>query len=107
MRQFKQLDQYIYERTGIHETEIFHAEAEAALRLVERWGCVAGIEDGEDSQGRRQFRLQTPEELVERAFTCTRLLFEGARARNLVLTIPDIEKLYPSEPASDEKRLTS
>lgn len=43
--------------------------AQIAFALIERWGMIAAMPDGEDSAGRQKFRLQTPEELVARAFT--------------------------------------
>jgi hypothetical protein len=48
-------------------------EADFAESLIARWGMVAAIPDGEDSQGRSRLRLQTPQELIDRAFEVARI----------------------------------
>jgi len=45
-----------------------------AVEMVNRWGMVAGMPDGEDSSGRARLRLATPEELVDRAVEVSNLL---------------------------------
>lgn len=52
-------------------------EGEMARELVVRWGSVAAVPDGEDSAGRSQVRLQTPEELVDRAIRTAQYLCEA------------------------------
>lgn len=42
--------------------------------MVDRWGMVAGILDGEDSAGRSRLRLATPSELVDRAYDIADLM---------------------------------
>jgi hypothetical protein len=68
----------------LHNTEELEKEACLALALIERWGMVAGIPDGEDSSGRSKLRLSTPEELTERAFECAKLAFDKARYKGLM-----------------------
>src|SRR5215207_3668850 len=41
--------------------------ARMAVALIEKWGMVAAIPDGEDSSGRQKLRMMKPKEMVERA----------------------------------------
>ena len=52
------------------------AVARAAVEMVVKWGMVAGVPDGEDSSGRQQLRLATPEELTKRAIETAALMYE-------------------------------
>lgn len=88
-------------RLIVHDTETAEYEAQAAFQLIERFGSVAAVPDGEDSSGRQRLRLQTPEELVERCFTIARLFMAEARRRNLVHILPDIAELLPREDEED------
>jgi hypothetical protein len=67
----------------IAPSEALEPEAEMACKMIERWGMVAAIEDGEDSAGRQKLRLATPEELVSRAFAVAKLVFSSARENGL------------------------
>lgn len=49
-------------------------EIRLATALVEKWGMVLGMEDGEDSSGRHKLRLATPGEVVDRAVATTKVL---------------------------------
>lgn len=42
---------------------------------------IAAQSDGEDSAGRSKLRLQTPQELVERACNVAGLMYEEIKAR--------------------------
>ena len=42
-------------------------QIQMASTLVEKWGLVAGMPDGENSDGSQRFRLMTPDEIVARA----------------------------------------
>ena len=72
-----------------HETEIMEFEAKFALAVMEKWGMVAAMPDGEDSSGRQQLRLATPEELVARAFAIAKLAFQRTRDDSLMVAIPE------------------
>lgn len=79
----------------LNDTDHLEFEARLALAMIEHWGQVAGMPDGETASGRPKLRLATPEELVERAFTCARIGMERARAEGLIHngpTLADIEK---------------
>jgi hypothetical protein len=64
------------------------SEAELAARMIERWGCVAGEMDGEDSAGRQKIRLATADELVGRACDVAAKMFEEFTKRGWVVDIP-------------------
>lgn len=53
--------------TIVNESHVAEFEARLATQLIERWGIVAAVPDGEDSSGRQTIRLMTPEETVQRA----------------------------------------
>ena len=72
----------------IHDTEIPNFEARVATSLVERWGMVAADDNGEDSTGRAKARLQTPEELVERACETSQRLAAAFRERKWFVSAP-------------------
>ncbi len=69
----------------IHLTEFLTMKGEWVIRFVERWGMVAAKEDGEDSNGRAQLKLLTPQEVVDRAFETIDLLFQGLDKRELMM----------------------
>jgi hypothetical protein len=74
-----------------------------AASMVERWGMVAAVDNGEDSAGRAQLRLAEPEELVERALDCAQLLFAGAERRGLVFEPASVIERLAQERESLEK----
>lgn len=55
-----------------------------AAALVEKWGMVASVMDGEDSAGRAKPRLQTPDELCDRACDVAYALTETFRLLNWI-----------------------
>ena len=84
-----------------HDNEFLEQEAVLAGELVRHWGMVAGINDGEDTAGRTRIRLQTPTELVGRAFDTAKLFFETARAKGLIHTGPELSELNETKEQSD------
>jgi hypothetical protein len=72
----------------IQHGEHWGVESSLAAVLVERWGMVAAVEDGEDSAGRARLRLATPEEVVARAVKCATLLVDECRSRGLMVEVP-------------------
>ncbi len=63
-------------------------QAELAMTLIERWGMVAGDVDGEDSAGRQKIRLQTPDELIERACKTAEAAMAEFQQRGWMMAIP-------------------
>lgn len=76
-----------------HETEDVEREGFLAISLIEKWGMVAGQPEGEDSAGRSITRLQTPEELIDRAFTVAELAFARLREKGLIHQLPTIKEI--------------
>ena len=74
------------------ETELPNVEARLALALIEKWGMVAGEADGEDTAGRQKIRLQSPEELVERACKTAQLAFARLRKEGWISVSPTFEE---------------
>jgi len=64
------------------------AQADLALRLIERWGAVAATRGPEDSAGRATTVLQTPEELVTRACEVAELTYGALEARGWLRPAP-------------------
>lgn len=83
-------DAYRYEmdKAIIFKTIAPNPKAEIALELIAKWGMVAGIDSGEDSTGRSKHRLQSPEELVERACQTAELAFASLEQRGWLLKVP-------------------
>lgn len=81
-------ESYLTKRSLIHSLEAPNEEARFAMAMVERWGMVAAESNGEDSAGRASLRLQTPEELISRAFKVAELVFAEARNRGWVIHLP-------------------
>ena len=73
---------------SVHKNFQPNMKACLAIQIVERWGCVAGTPDGEDSAGRSIVRLQTVDELIERACSTADLLIEELNRRDWLLYIP-------------------
>ena len=86
-----------YDRERLHCTinEREHPELEArlAFAFIEKWGMVAGMDDGEDSAGRQKLRLATPKEATDRAFEIAKLCLEKARENGLVHTTPSLDEM--------------
>lgn len=77
----------------IYQDSILSDEARFASQLIERWGLVAAMPDGEDSAGRQKMRLPTPAELVFRAMTMAETFFIHAKERGHVITVPDLNAI--------------
>lgn len=77
----------------LHETEHANMEARIAIALMERWGMVAAMEDGEDSAGRAKLRLSTEEEVVKRACDCAEMAVEEFRRRGWMVPGPSWDEL--------------
>lgn len=93
---------------NLNETEQLEREAQVAFALIERWGLIACVEDGEDSRGRFKIRILTPDELVGRAFAVAKLAMTTARDSGLVHLSPSLAEIElahkEAEEARDQKR---
>jgi hypothetical protein len=77
----------------VFEREFLTKEAAYAFELIQKWGMILGIEDGEDSSGRAKNRPATPQEVVDRAFEVTDLFFTRAREKGFVIDLPDLNEI--------------
>ena len=68
--------------------QINHAAA-IAESLVEKWGAIACIPDGEDSSGRQKLRLSSPEELAKRCCDVAHGMWDEFIRRDWVTELPD------------------
>lgn len=71
-----------------HDSHQVNMVGRMAHVLIEKWGMVAGIPDGEDSAGRSALRLMTPDEIVGRSFETAELFEAAAFARGHMLEVP-------------------
>ena len=76
----------------VHQPEMLGPNGVFCARLVEKWGMVAGETDGEDSAGRQKFRLQTPQEVVDRAVAVTKIFAERMTLEGWSLPLPTQEE---------------
>lgn len=77
----------------IFKTTAMNLHANFSMSMIEKWGGVAAVPDGEDSRGRQKLRLQTPEELVKRACDTASLLIKEQQKRGWILEVP-VPSLY-------------
>lgn len=63
-------------------------EAQFAMQLIERWGMVAGIPEGEDSAGRAKIGLMAPKDVVARAIETTELAFLAMDEKGWFIQVP-------------------
>ena len=80
-------------RVSTHDTEHLDPRAKVALEMMCRWGMVAGSPDGEDSTGRAKLKLESEEEVVERACKMTALAFERFNRDSWITHFPTIETM--------------
>ena len=82
-------------RTELEQQQLEHAvrEGRMATILIEKWGTVAADTDGEDSAGRSKLRLQTPEEIVQRACDTAALACAEFRKRGWIIPVPPTYEL--------------
>lgn len=74
--------------TPYDHTCLMSFEARFAAVLIERWGMVAAIEDGEDSAGRQKLRLALPQELAIRAVDTAVALTAELERREWIKVVP-------------------
>lgn len=77
-----------YSGYKIVQKSIATGPGQLAQEMILRWGMVAGATDTEDSAGRAKVRLQTPDELIERACSTAQLFWDEATKRGWMEAIP-------------------
>lgn len=99
-------DRYDHKAIVVYKTGVLDPVAELAVDLIVKHAMVAAVGNGEDSSGRQCFRLQTPEELVQRSFEIATRTFEVAAERGLIVDLPDLNELNADyDAAKAEHRL--
>ena len=82
-------DRFRLKEPVLYNKLLFGMEAKIAIEMVQRWGVIAAMDDGEDSAGRHRVRLMTTEELVQRACDSAQKLTEEFEKREWVLKLPE------------------
>lgn len=80
-------------RVVVHEREQMTLKARLAVQMVERWGLVAAVPDGEDGAGRQKMRVPTPAELVGQACSVASALVDEFRRSGWMVEVPGIEEM--------------
>ena len=67
-------------------------EARLASALIERWGMIMAVPDGEDSAGRQKLTLMPVGALVKRACDSAQQAITAFRARGWMLELPTFKE---------------
>lgn len=62
--------------------------ARFVMQMIERWGMVAGMPDGEDAAGRAKLRPATADEIVSHACICVEKAYAEFDKRGWSFAIP-------------------
>jgi hypothetical protein len=73
----------------LHFLQAPNQEATFALQMLERFGLIAGRDDGEDTTGRAKAQLLSVAETVARAFDLSAEAFRVMRERAMLVDLPD------------------
>ena len=101
-KNFQATESYDGIRVLIHEEEHLALGGRIMAALLEKWGMVAAMDDGEDSAGRQKLRLATPTEIVDRAEKITHLMLERAKSFDWIIKIPTLEEAEAALSAEDK-----
>lgn len=77
----------------LHDKQKPNFKARLATVLMERWGNFPSIADGEASNGHPKARMETPEELVNRACATASLAVERFRELGWMQPVPSLEEI--------------
>jgi len=72
----------------VHQTQMPDFKGKLALKLIEQWGLVTAIPDGEDSKGRQKGALESPEELVARAIKAADIAIDQMKELGWLTPVP-------------------
>lgn len=95
---------YSDKTVALYDTETFGQIGRLAVIMLEKWGPVVGVPDGEDSQGRAKTREATPKEVVARAFDIAEEAWRVARERDLIIPLPDLNEINADADAKREEK---
>ena len=88
-------------KMAAHERVHADCRARMAGALIQRWGMVAAITDGEDSAGRSKLRLMTVPELVARACDTAAAALAAFSERGWLVDVPDYLTLIEEQKKSN------
>lgn len=81
----------------IHLTTQLDERARLAIVLIEKWGMIAGVDDGEDSSGRSKLRLMTEEEVIDRAVVTAGMFYDRAEELGWSTEVPAPKPQKPED----------
>jgi hypothetical protein len=89
-------------RRGGEEVQIIRErvpteEGDLALKFATHFAVIAAVEDGYDEAGRAKLRLQTVDEIVQRACDLAEKMTAALRKREWILDLPIPEPPQPEE----------
>ena len=82
-----------YKGALIHNKRMPDQRGALVVEIVTRWGAVAGVPDGEDSSGRAKLRLQTVEEMTDRACKTVDAIYAEFEKRGWMVELGDYDKI--------------
>ena len=85
---YSPIPRYKIEEPTIYNKFVLGMEAKIAVEMVQKWGVVAAVENGEDSTGRARVKLMSTKELINRACEAAELLIEEFEKREWLLYLP-------------------
>ncbi len=71
-----------------YDKVVYDRRAEMAIIMLEKWGMVAAIDNGEDTAGRAKLGLMPIGELIDRAFECADAAYQEIEKRGWSMEIP-------------------
>lgn len=74
-----------------HDRVMADPRAKFAISLMEKWGLVSALPDGNDEAGRQKHRMADPDEIVKRACDIANIAFVAFEQRGWLLKIGSIE----------------
>ena len=81
----------------IFNSEQLNWKARLTLRLIERWGLLTAVQEGEDSQGRAKLNQESPKAIVDRAISIAEITVDRLHGMGWVERNPSYEDVYGME----------
>ncbi len=88
VKEIKPFSRFDAERIVIFNKKHPNPVATLAVEFARHFSQVAGIPDGEDSAGRQQLRLATPQECAKRSCDLAEQMWEQFQSRGWVMDLP-------------------
>jgi hypothetical protein len=84
-----------------HHRECLNFQGQIFIELIKHFGIVAGKPGGEDTLGRSILDLQTPEEIIDRARTLTKLAARVVADEQWTYQVPSYDDLVKASEKDD------